>query len=187
MSYSLSLSQPVLRQWAGHSLLKKALLVVLASALLAASAQVQVPMLPVPMTMQTLALLLIGGFSGLRIGFAAVALYLFEGALGLPVFAGGAGGFAVLIGPTAGYLIAFPFAAALTGYAADKGWLRNIALGLVVMIAAHAVVFLGGVAYLANFIGLKEAIVAGLTPFLLGSLIKSALAAAAVRLDRRRA
>ncbi len=186
MSYSLALSQPVLRQWAGQSLAKNLMLVVLGSLLLAASAQIQVPMIPVPMTMQTLGLLLIGGFSGVRIGFASAALYLLEGALGLPVFAGGAAGLGVLIGPTAGYLIAFPFAAALAGYAADKGWLRNIAVGFAIMIAAHTMVFLGGVAYLANFIGLKAAIAAGLTPFLLGTVVKSALAASAVRLDRPR-
>jgi biotin transport system substrate-specific component len=167
-------------------LIRNALLLVLGTLVLAASAWIEVPMVPVPMTMQTFALLLIGAFYGPRLAFATVCAYLFEGAIGLPVFSGGAGGAQHLIGPTGGYLAAFPFAAAFVGYAFERNWTTNIYAILGTMIVSHAIVFLGGVFWLATFMGLNAAIAAGFTPFILGSLMKSGLAVAVVQLSVRK-
>jgi biotin transport system substrate-specific component len=173
--------------WAEKApLIRNAGLVVFGSALLAASAWVEVPMIPVPMTMQTFALLLIGAFYGSRLAFATCCAYLFEGAIGLPVFSGGAGGAQHLIGPTAGYLAMFPFAAAFVGYAFERGWTANVYAIFGAMVVSHAIVFLGGVTWLTTFMGLGKAIAAGFTPFILGSLVKSGLAVAVVQLSLRR-
>lgn len=154
----------------------------LGTALLTASSWIRVPMLPVPMTMQTFAVTLIGALYGWRLGAATVMAWLLQGATGLPVFAGGAGGAMHLVGATGGYLIAFPVAAALTGWLAEKGWNgRRPLLALVSMLAGNALCLVIGTAWLANFIGLEKAIAVGALPFLLGAVVKSALAAATLR------
>lgn len=169
--------------WAEKApLIRNAALIVLGSLVLAASSWIEVPMVPVPMTMQTFALLLIGAFYGPRLAFATCCAYLFEGALGLPVFSGGAAGAQHLIGPTAGYLVMFPFAAGFVGYAFERGWTANVYAIFGTMIVSHAIVFFGGVAWLATLIGLNMAIATGFTPFILGSLVKSGLAVAVVQL-----
>ncbi|MBN9262586.1 MAG: biotin transporter BioY, partial [Hyphomicrobium sp.] len=96
--------------------------VLFGTALMTASSYVSVPMFPVPMTMQTLAVTLIGALYGWRLGAITIAVWLMQGALGLPVFSNGTGGIARLAGPTAGYLFAFPVAAMLTGWLAERGW-----------------------------------------------------------------
>lgn len=101
------------------SALTKAALIVFGSLLLAVSAQFKIPLYPVPVTGQTLVVLLIGMTYGPRLGGITMAAYLFEGAIGLPVFAGGAAGMAVLFGPTGGYLFGFLLAAVAMGYLAD--------------------------------------------------------------------
>lgn len=176
-----------LRDWVNRSfILRSILLVVIGSLLLAVSARIEVPMIPVPITMQSFALLLIGAYYGSRLAFATACAYLLEGALGLPVFAGGAGGAIHLIGPTAGYLAAFPFAAGFVGFAVERGWITNIFAAFGVMMISHAIVFLGGVIWLATFTGPEKAFALGFMPFIYGTLIKSALAAAIVRLSVRR-
>src|SRR3546814_487052 len=100
-------------------------LAVVGTLLLTLSAKVQVPMWPVPMTMQTFAVLIIGMTYGFRLGTATVAFYLAQGAIGLPVFASGAG-IAYLAGPTGGYLIGFLVSAALVGWLAGPGWGRTV-------------------------------------------------------------
>lgn len=156
-------------------------LALLGSALLAASAQVSLPMWPVPATLQTLAVLLLGALGGGRLGAASVALYLAEGAMGLPVFAGGAGGAAVLAGPTAGYLLGFLPAAWLAGQAG-----RGLARQALVLTAAHLLLFLPGVAWLAGFVGWERALTAGLFVFVPGTVVKTALALATLRAVRPR-
>ena len=151
-------------------------MVLLGSALLAASAQVRLPMWPVPATPQSLVVLLLGAWGGSRLGVAAVAAYLLEGALGLPVFAGGVGA-AALAGPTAGFLLGFLPAAWLAGRA-QGGLLRQ---GLVLG-AAHLLVFLPGVAWLAGFVGAERALYLGFLLFLPGTLVKTGLAVALLRL-----
>lgn len=158
--------------------LRAVVLAVLGSLLVAVSAKIQVPMWPVPMTMQTFAVLVIGMSFGLRLGSATLLLYLAEGAAGLPVFASG-GGLAYLAGPTGGYLVGFLIAAAWVGWLAEKGWDRNVVLTLIAMALGTAVIFGLGVTWLAVFLGdVDKAVASGLTPFLIGAAVKIALAAA---------
>jgi biotin transport system substrate-specific component len=155
-----------------------AVLAIAGSALMAVSAKIQVPMWPVPMTMQTFAVLVIAMSFGFRLGAATLLLYLAEGAVGLPVFASGAG-LVYLAGPTGGYLVGFFVAAALVGWLAEKGWDRTVLLTLVAMALGTAVIFGLGVSWLAIFLGdAGKAIASGLTPFLVGAAVKIVLAAA---------
>ncbi|WP_235035494.1 biotin transporter BioY [Roseomonas sp. 18066] len=148
----------------------------LGSAALAASAQITLPMWPVPATMQTLVVLLLGALGGSRVGVAAVLLYLAEGAMGLPVFAGGAAGPAALMGPTAGFLFGFLPAAWLAGFA-QGGLPRQGG----VLLAAHLLLFVPGVAWLAQFVGLEKAAMVGFVLFIPGTLVKTGLALATLR------
>jgi biotin transport system substrate-specific component len=146
---------------------------------LAAQLAVPVPWSPVPITGQTFAVLLSGAVLGVRRAFAAQVLYLIEGAAGLPVFAGGGAGVVKFMGPTGGYLISFPFAAALTGALAERGWDRRFAGMLAAMLLGSAVIFALGLAQLSRFVPREQLLVAGLLPFLPGDLVKSTLAALA--------
>jgi biotin transport system substrate-specific component len=163
----------------GHAL--GGVLLVVASLVTAAAAQIAIPLpwSPVPITGQTFAVLLSGAVLGARRAFLAQALYLIEGAAGLPVFAGGAGGAHVLVGPTAGYLMAFPFAAAVTGALAERGFDRRFWTMLVAMLLGSAVFFALGLAWLSRFVPADRLLATGLLPFLPGDLFKSALAAGA--------
>lgn len=165
----------------------KALAALLGSWAIAASAWVQVPMVPVPMTMQTFAVLVAGALGGWRLGAATLALYLAQGFVGMPVLAGGGGGPAYFMGPTAGYLLAFPAAAALVGFLAERGWTRRWPTLLAGFLLGHGVILAGGAAWLATLKGWEVALAAGVAPFLAATLLKSALAAATVRVvDRLR-
>ena len=184
-----SLASPNLAQalWpatVGNRALRALLLAIAGSALLTLSAKIQVPFWPVPMTMQTFAVLVIAMAYGPRLGAGTVALYLAEGAAGLPVFANG-GGFAYFAGPTAGYLIGFLVAAALIGWLGDRGWDRRVVTTLAAMALGTVVIFAFGVAWLSVLIGVAKAIAGGLTPFLLGAAFKIALAAAVLPLAWR--
>ena len=162
---------------AATSAVTKAALVVFGSLLLAVSAQFKIPLYPVPVTGQTLVVLLIGMTYGPRLGGITLAAYLFEGALGLPVFAGGAAGVAVLMGPTAGYLFGFLLAAIAMGYLAERGMGRTVVSTIAAMVIGNCVVYLCGALWLANFIGFGEAIVMGVLPFLYGDALKLVVAA----------
>jgi biotin transport system substrate-specific component len=144
---------------------------------LAAQLAVPVPWSPVPITGQTFAVLLSGAVLGARRAALAQLLYLAEGALGLPVFAGGALGVAKLIGPTGGYLISFPLAAAVTGLLAERGWDRRFATMLAAMLLGSAVIFTLGLSWLSRFVPAPGLFAAGLWPFVPGDLVKSSLAA----------
>jgi biotin transport system substrate-specific component len=157
-----------------------ALLVALAgTALLTLSAKVQVPFWPVPMTFQTFAVLAIAGLAGARLGVLIVALYLAEGLLDLPVFAGTPArgiGLAYMVGPTGGYLVGYLLAALLVGLAAEsrpKG--RPLRL-FGAMALALVVIYAFGAAWLARTVGWNAAVTAGVVPFLLGDLAKLVLA-----------
>ena len=159
-------------------LVRLVVLALIGTALLAISAKIQVPMWPVPMTMQTFAVLVIGMTYGLRLGTATVALYLVEGAAGLPVFASGAGA-AYLAGPTGGYLLGFLVAAAVVGWLAEQGWDRSIALTFLANALGTVVIFGLGVAWLSYVLGdVDQAVANGVAPFLLGALVKILLATA---------
>ncbi|WP_019644372.1 biotin transporter BioY [Novispirillum itersonii] len=149
--------------------------VVLGSLLLAASAKVQVPFWPVPMTMQTFVVLVLGMAYGSRLAVASVLTYLAQGLAGLPVFAGAIAGPAYMMGPTAGYLVGFVAAAAMIGLLAERGWDRSPLKAFVAMSAGHALIFVFGVAWLSSLMGLEKAIAVGVTPFLAATVLKSAL------------
>lgn len=166
---------------APRSALRFGAIALLGSWALAASAQVVVPMWPVPATMQTLVVLLLGALGGPALGLASVAAYLAQGAAGLPFFAGGKAGLAVLAGPTAGYLFGFLLAAWVAGFARGLAWWRQGAL----LLLAHLLLFAPGVAWLAAFIGWARALDAGFLLFLPGTLVKTALALATLRALRR--
>src|SRR5205085_8980926 len=158
-------------------------LVVAFSLLVAMAAQVVVPLpwTPVPLTAQTFAVLLTGALLGSRLGALALVAYLAEGASGLPFFQGGTGGLAPLFGLTAGYLFAFPAAAFVTGYLAERGWARRYLPAAAAMALGSLVILAGGWAWLA--LSLRngvEALRLGVAPFLVGDLVKIALAAAAL-------
>ena len=159
------------------SAITKAALVVFGSLLLAVSAQFKIPLYPVPVTGQTLVVLLIGMTYGPRLGGITIAAYLFEGAIGLPVFAGGAAGVAVLMGPTAGYLFGFLLAAIAMGYLAERGMGRTVVSTIAAMVIGNCVIYLCGALWLANFIGFGQAIAAGVLPFLYGDALKLVVAA----------
>lgn len=148
------------------------------SLLVAASAQLTVPLWPVPMTMQTFAIVLVGAAYGWRLGGATLALYLAEGALGLPVFAGGAGNIASFAGPTGGYLVAFVPAAALVGWLVEMGWGKSIVMTALAMCLGTAIIFAGGLSWLSTFTGFERAVEVGMLPFLPGAVLKIGLAMA---------
>ena len=162
---------------AAASAVTKAALVVFGSLLLAVSAQFKIPLYPVPVTGQTLVVLLIGMTYGPRLGGITMAAYLFEGALGLPVFAGGAAGAAVLMGPTGGYLFGFLLAGVSMGYLAERGMGRTVVSTISAMVIGNFVIYLCGALWLANFIGFGQAIAAGVLPFLYGDALKLVVAA----------
>jgi biotin transport system substrate-specific component len=162
---------------------RAAALVVAGALALTLSARAQVPFWPVPMTLQSLVVLAMASALGGRLATAAVALYLVEGALGLPVFAGTPEkglGFAYMAGPTGGYLAGFLVAAAVVGHAADHGWDRSAPRLLAVMSLGHALIFAFGYAWLAMLLGAHVAWTAGVAPFALATLVKTLLAAALV-------
>lgn len=154
---------------------------------LAASSYVEVPMVPVPVTMQTLAVTLIGAVYGWRLGALTVIAWLMEAALGMPVLSGGAAGAHHFVGPTAGYLFAFPLVAALTGWLAERGWNGNRpALAFLSMAFGNATCLALGGLWLALAIGLEDAFTFGVLPFLIGGLLKSVLGAALLYVLARR-
>jgi len=166
----------------GQSVATKVLAVLLGTLVLAASSHVSVPMVPVPMSMQTLAVTLVGALYGWRLGGLTILVWLALGALGLPVFAGGTGGYARFLGPTGGYLFAFPIAGALTGWLVEHGWNgRRFPLALAAMLLGNALCLLVGAAWLASMVGMQKAVAVGVMPFVPGALLKSVLGAALLK------
>jgi biotin transport system substrate-specific component len=168
--------------WLGRSLL-----VVSVSLLVALSAQwaIPLPFTPVPITAQTAIVLLGGMVLGRRLGALAMLLYLGEGALGWPVFAGGRGGFAHLAGPTGGYLLGFVLAAYVTGALAERGWDRRWMTAMGAMAIGQAMIYLAGLAGLLRFVPPERALALGVWPFLPGDLSKIFVAAGILPLARR--
>ena len=171
------------------SLLNKAALVLGGSLFIAVAAQVNVPMYPVPMTLQTLAIMLVGLTFGSRLGAFTVVAYLVEGAIGLPVFANAMNG-AAFFGPTAGFLVGFVGLAWLVGFAAEKGLAKGVLGTAVAGIAASALLYIPGIAWpmsLANLSGIETGWIGRefgayywtyfMAPFLIGDAVKAILAA----------
>jgi len=178
---STALTDDVWARSARSSWLRPAVMMIAGSLLIALSARIQVPMWPVPMTMQTYAVLLVGAAFGFRLGAATVAFYLAQGAIGLPVFAAG-GGIAYFAGPTTGYLAGFLVSAAMVGWLADRGWGRHPLHVFAGAIAGTAVIFLLGVTWLAAYMGVGSPFETGLYPFMLGAVLKAGLVAATIHL-----
>src|SRR3954470_20653873 len=155
------------------------LLVVTASAIIALAAQIAIPIpgTVVPLTMQPLAVLLVGVTLGSARGAAAAALYLLQGFSGLPGFAQGHRGAIWLGGPTAGYLFSYPFAAFVAGWFSQRGWGSTIVRAIAGMLLALGIIYLGGCSCLPAFTGPQAAWLAGVQPFILADILKVAVGA----------
>jgi len=167
--------------------LRSAILIALGTALLTLSAKVNLPLPYVPMTLQTLVVLMIGAAYGWRLGSVTVIAYLAEGALGLPVFAGPLGGIAPLVGPTAGYLYGFVLAALVVGWLSQRGWDQQVVWLFVAMGIGHVLILGAGFVWLAfgMKLGVDKALLVGIVPFIAASLVKNALGATLVPAIRR--
>lgn len=155
-------------------------LIVVAVALLTLSAKIQIPWWPVPFTMQTYVVLVIGMGYGARLGALAVAAYLALGAVGLPVFAGTPErgiGIPYMLGPTGGYLVGFLAAASACGWLAERKWDRRFVTSLAAITIGHGLIFLCGIGWLAAHLGAERAIAVGFMPFILATVLKTVLAA----------
>ena len=178
-----TLTDALLGRKAAHAWLTDGFLILLFSGLVALCARISIPLpfTPVPITGQTFAVLFTGAVLGSRRGALALLLYLTEGAVGLPVFAGGAAGAARFLGPTGGYLIAYPLAAGLVGWLAERGWDRKLVWTTAAMTLGLLVIYAFGVVWLAGFLGdLWTALVQGMLIFIPGDLVKIAIAALAL-------
>jgi biotin transport system substrate-specific component len=171
----------VLRERVLRGRVEATLLTIIGSSLLiavAAQIAINVPFSPVPLTMQPLAVLLVGVTLGSRRGAAAAALYLFEGASGMPFFAQGHGGAFWLSAATAGYLWSYPLAAFVAGWFSERGWGSTTLRAIAGMLAALTIIYAGGFAWLAVLTGPRAAMTLGIVPFVVPDAIKVALGAA---------
>ena len=157
-------------------------MLVLGVAFLTASSWVQVPMWPVPMTMQTFAVLMVGALCGWRLGVATVATWL---ALSVPFPLLSEFKTLLMVITTSGYLAAFVIMAAFVGYMAERGWTARLIPCFLTLLIAEVICFALGVGYLGSVIGYDKAVQYGLTPFIVGDLVKTALAAALLTVLRR--
>jgi biotin transport system substrate-specific component len=177
-------------------------LVAAGAALTAIAAQIAVPLIPVPVTGQTLAVLLVGVTLGATRGAISLALYALLGIVGLPVFSDHSSGWGVISGATGGYIVGFIFAAALTGWLAQREWDRKLLRAFLAFLAGSVVPFAIGLPWLAAWLGsagypndLQSVLIGGFYPFIVGGLIKAALGAGIISLawvgvrasDRRKA
>ena len=149
--------------------------VFLGSLLLIASAKIKVPLYPVPMTLQPLAVLMIAMLFGRKLATLTVGLYIFKGIIGLPVFAFG-GGLMYLMGPTGGFILGFFASAFIVGYLADHGWGKKVSLSIISMLVGMVIIYTLGIFQLALLKGFDFALLKGFYPFLLGDFYKLLLA-----------
>jgi biotin transport system substrate-specific component len=165
-----------------QSRLTQVLLVLGGSMFIALAAQISVPMFPVPMTLQTLAILIVGFSLGARLGAATLLVYLGEGAMGLPVFANGQATLAYMMGPTGGFLIGFLGMAWLAGLAADRGVTRGLVPTGLVALAASALLYVPGLLWPAAIMGKSWDVLwlHWMSPFLAGDAVKAVIAALVV-------
>lgn len=171
---------------AGHSLAAKVGLTLAAAALITLGAKAQVPFWPVPMTLQTLAVLVIAAGLGPRLGLAAMGTYLAAGLAGLPVFAGSPErgiGLAYLAGPTTGFLIGMALAMVVTGALAQG---RGLAVRALAMLAGTVAIYAAGLIWLSGFVPADRLLAVGVAPFILGDMVKIAVGALALQVVTRR-
>ena len=165
------------------SWMRNLILIILGSLFVAVLAQVVIPLpfTPVPITVQTFGVLLVGAALGSKRGSASLALYLAEGAIGLPFFAGGAHGLTVLTGATAGYLVGFVGAAYVIGQLAERGLERSVRTSFIPFLVGTVIIYACGVSWLAVVLGsFSKAVTLGLVPFIIGDIIKLIAAALAL-------
>ncbi len=164
------------------TLIRRALTVLAGATLISIFAQISIPLsfTPVPITGQTLAVLLVGTALGTIDGTASTTLYLLAGALGAPIYAGHAHGLEIIHSPSGGYLVGFVVAATLTGYLAERGWDRHINSSISAMLSGNVVIYAFGITWLAHqlHISISKAFELGLYPFVAGDLLKIYLAGA---------
>jgi biotin transport system substrate-specific component len=165
-------------------LLTDAVLVAGGAGLIAAAAQISIalPFTPVPITGQTFAVLLVGATLGFARGGSSALLYVLMGIAGAPFYADGASGWAVITGASGGYLVAYPFASALTGFLAEKRWDRSFSSAIGAMLSGNVLIYLVGLPWLAVVLNtsLEKTLELGLYPFVPGDTFKLYLAAAAL-------
>jgi len=150
---------------------------------LSLASHIAVPMVPVPITMQTFAVTLIGALYGWRLGAITILAWLIAGAFGLPVFTGATFGLKKFIGPTAGYLFAFPLAAITVGWLVERGWTDGrFSRCLMAMLLGNAICLAFGASWLGLTIGAEKAVMSGIAPFLIGAVLKSLLGACCLKM-----
>lgn len=179
MKDNISLIHSLLSNYKINLYFKNIILIFFGTILLTISSKVQVPFWPIPMTMQTFIVFIIGMSYGSKLAFGTMVAYLLEGAFGLPVFAKG-GGILYLIGPTAGYLYGMAIAAGVIGLFAELGYNQSYTKSLLSLITGTFIIFLLGVCYLGSIIGFDKALAGGLYPFILSEFFKIALATALI-------
>jgi biotin transport system substrate-specific component len=174
----MTLSHRIWPVAADANLLRNVILVVSGVIITAAAAHISIPLTPVPMTLQTLAVLALGAAYGSSLGALTMVAYAAAGAAGLPVFAPTADGYPGLLGPSAGYVFGFIFSAFVVGWFAERGWDRNAAKLLIPMLLGAAVLYVPGLLWLKGFVGgFDKAVEYGLAPFAVGDTIKAVVAA----------
>ena len=164
-----------------NAVVRNLILAIVGSLALWVSAKLSIPFWPVPLTMQTLVVLVIGMAFGARLGAATVLLYLAEGAVGLPVFSGTPEkgiGLAYMMSTTGGYLVGFVLAAGAVGFLAERGWDRSPVKTALAMLLGNILIYMTGLLWLGTIVGWDKPVLAwGLTPFLAGDAVKIAAAA----------
>ena len=181
MNQTLTIPRTLLDRFVRGRVLYDVLLVIGGSALIAIAAQIAIPVAfsPVPLTMQPLAVLLVGVVLGSKRGAAAAVLYLIEGFSGLPVFAQGHSGPVWLAGATAGYLWSYPFAAFVAGWFSERGWGTTLIRAVAGMLVALGVIYIGGFTWLALVTSnMRVAYAIGVAPFIIADIIKVMFGAA---------
>tara|TARA_Y100000992_G_scaffold154431_1_gene103123 strand:- start:2140 stop:2691 length:552 start_codon:yes stop_codon:yes gene_type:complete len=166
----------LVKNFTQSKLIKNLFIALIGTVLLAISAKIKIPFYPVPMTMQTFVVILVGITFGWKIGVATISLYLFEGIIGLPVFAGTPEkgiGLTYFVGPTMGYLVGFIFATFVAGY---LNFNTNILFVFLKLIFSVSIIYILGILWLGNLIGWDKPILElGLKPFLFAELFKISL------------
>ena len=161
-----------------YALLYDFVIILFGSLFIALSSQlaINLPFSPVPITAQTLAVLLMGIILGSRRGGLCLLMYLSAGGIGLPVFANGASGLVYMFGPTGGYLMGFLIAAFVIGWLAERGWDKRIVTTFFAMFIGNVIIYLFGLSWLSFFTGIDKVFALGLYPFVIGDILKIILA-----------
>lgn len=173
-SYTPSLATAI---WPRATWIRNISLIIGGSLLIALTAQIELPLWPVPVTGQTFGVLLVAALLGRRLGTMSIITYLVEGAIGLPFFSGGGAGAAHLVGPTGGYLAGFVVAAYVVGWLCERGWDRRLETAVLVFMLGNLVIYVPGLLWLSRFVGWQSVLHVGLFPFIPGDILKLLLAA----------